>query len=403
MMLEPWADVFGDANIILRIYDRERLKDNDIVSDFFSLLGCEICKSSAAEMRINRAFDPKTLEFLMLINKHVPVFKDHRWNPDRTELTDALEAISTEPNPTLSVEELRRFFALFERSNAAIARRFLGRADGVLFTNVSFVGRGETADLTVENAVEIAAHLWRWKGAHRQGLPSSSESREPTARKQNSMATEADIEQPTRDRPLSQPVSRFLMNGNSRSEVLRQKLWRGTFPLEAFPRRLIMIDKQGWNSNHQYLSELIEHRRPNIVVEVGVWKGGSVITMARKMKEMALDAAVIAVDTWLGSFENWTQKEWFAELAFENGYPKLFHKFMANLIDEGVQDYVIPLPLDSLNACRVLGGLGIKVDAIHLDGCHDYGAVFSDLKNWWSILDEEGTILIDDYYQQGDS
>jgi hypothetical protein len=207
IMLGPWADVFGEANIILRVYDRERLKDNDIVSDFFSLLGCEICKSGAAEMRINRAFDPKTLEFLMLINQHVPVFKDHRWNPERAELTDALEAISSEPNPTLSVEELRRFFALFERSNAVIARRFLGRTDGILFANVSFVGRGETANLTVENAVEIAAHLWRWKSAHRQALPSSWESHDPMARKQNSTATEADIDEPTQERPASNAAS----------------------------------------------------------------------------------------------------------------------------------------------------------------------------------------------------
>jgi hypothetical protein len=181
VMLDPWAAVFGDANIILRIYDRERLKDNDIVSDFFSLLGYEICESSGVEREINPSFDAKTLKFLMLFNKYVPRFKDHRLNPERAELVDALGAISTPPSPLLSAEELRRIFALFERSNSAVARRFLGRADGVLFANVSFVGGAETADLTVENVVEIATHLWRWKGAHREALPSSSAPRDPVS------------------------------------------------------------------------------------------------------------------------------------------------------------------------------------------------------------------------------
>ncbi len=181
MMLEPWAAAFGDTNIILRIFDRKRLKDNDIVSDFFSLLGCEVYKSGATQMRANPSFDAKTLKFLMLINKHVPRFKDHRLNPERAELAYALGAISTEPNPLLSAEEQRRMFALFERSNAAVARRFLGRADGVLFANANFVGGCETVDLTVENAVEIAAHLWRWKNANRAALPSSSASRHPVS------------------------------------------------------------------------------------------------------------------------------------------------------------------------------------------------------------------------------
>jgi predicted O-methyltransferase YrrM len=53
------------------------------------------------------------------------------------------------------------------------------------------------------------------------------------------------------------------------------------------------------------LDTSISHRgrrtlRPSIV-EIGVWKGSSVITLASKMKELNLDGVVIAVDTWLGA------------------------------------------------------------------------------------------------------
>jgi SAM-dependent methyltransferase len=188
------------------------------------------------------------------------------------------------------------------------------------------------------------------------------------------------------------------MSENSRYESIRQKLWHESFSVASFPQRLIAVDKQGWNSDHRYLSEVVEHERPNVIVEIGVWKGGSVITMANKIKELGLDAVIIAVGTRLGSFENWLQEEWFSDLSFENGYPKLFYKFLANIIDAGVEKYVIPLPMDSINACRILENQKIFADAIHLDGCHDYEAVMPDLQNWWKVLRNDGVLIIDDYH-----
>ncbi|MBV9755660.1 MAG: class I SAM-dependent methyltransferase [Alphaproteobacteria bacterium] len=183
--------------------------------------------------------------------------------------------------------------------------------------------------------------------------------------------------------------------------MLRRKLWRGYDPLCSLPRRLFAVDTQGWNSNHRYLIELIEHKRPTVVVELGVWKGASTIAMATRMKELALDAAVIAVDTWLGGWDHWLQDQWFDELAFEHGYPRLFHKFLSNVLDAGVQDYVVPLPLDSLNAWHVLKRLDIRVDAVHIDGGHDYETVVSDMHHWWQLLNPGGLLIGDDYFAGG--
>ena len=46
--------------------------------------------------------------------------------------------------------------------------------------------------------------------------------------------------------------------------------------------------------------------RPRIVVEVGVFKGVSVMFMGRRIRELGLDCAIIAIDTWLGSAEHMT-------------------------------------------------------------------------------------------------
>jgi predicted O-methyltransferase YrrM len=133
------------------------------------------------------------------------------------------------------------------------------------------------------------------------------------------------------------------------------------------------------------------------VVEIGVWKGGSVITMAKALSELGLDGVVIAIDTWLGSSDHWLSAEWFTELGFESGYPKLYHRFLNNVLTEGLEDYVVPLPIDSMNAVVIFETLQIRPDVVHIDAGHDYDSVISDLKAWWNLLAPGGMLIADDY------
>jgi hypothetical protein len=115
-------------------------------------------------------------------------------------------------------------------------------------------------------------------------------------------------------------------------DALLNKIWRGQDPFLNYPSRLYRQDQQGWGSAHHYLTDAIKRLRPSVVVEVGVWKGASVISLASKMKEMSLDGVVIAVGTWLGAWDHWTSDEWFAHLNISNGYPALYHTFAANIV-----------------------------------------------------------------------
>ncbi len=178
-------------------------------------------------------------------------------------------------------------------------------------------------------------------------------------------------------------------------------LWHGQDPFRGFPVDLYQIDTQGWNSDHPYLWEAIEDIKPACIVEIGVWKGASTITMAKKLKEIRQDGAVIAVDTWLGSSEHWLEKKLFNHLCLNNGYPSLFHKFAGNIFESDVQDFVIPLPMDSLNAARLLNLRKIQPDLIHIDGGHDYRSVISDLEAWWPLLRPGGILIGDDYTMEG--
>ena len=184
-------------------------------------------------------------------------------------------------------------------------------------------------------------------------------------------------------------------------EALIGQLWDGKDPFherDAFANR---VDYQGWASNHPYLSEAVIELKPTTIIEIGVWKGGSVLTFAKSLQSMEVDGAIIAVDTWLGSSEHWDSKEWFQDLRVEAGYPTLFRTFAANIIDSRLTGYVVPIPLDSLNAAYLLKKRHIVADVIHIDGGHDYHAVMSDLRVWWPLLREDGILIGDDYHPDG--
>jgi predicted O-methyltransferase YrrM len=184
-------------------------------------------------------------------------------------------------------------------------------------------------------------------------------------------------------------------------KTIMNKLWRGYDPYYGFPYKTLKPDLQGWASQHRYLADTVATRKPRIIVEVGVWKGASCVELARAVQASTLDAVVIAVDTWLGSWDHWADEHWHGELGFEFGYPTIYRTFLANMVLAEVSDIVVPLPLDSVNAQHTLRNLAIFPDLVHIDGGHDFGAVTSDLTHWWSMLTEGGTVIMDDYFDSG--
>lgn len=180
-------------------------------------------------------------------------------------------------------------------------------------------------------------------------------------------------------------------------EALVNTIYRGRDPFAALPTGLYAVDLQGWNSSHPILTKSAIRSDPIIVVEIGVWKGASVVAMANAMKNLGIDGVVVAVDTWLGSSEHWTNDEWFKDLSLDHGYPSLSRKFMNNVVSAGLSDYVLPLALDSLNARQVLATFGVEPDVIHLDGGHDYEVVLADIEAWWPCLKPGGIFIGDDY------
>lgn len=174
-------------------------------------------------------------------------------------------------------------------------------------------------------------------------------------------------------------------------QIHHRNVWDGVVGLEPW-------GALGWNSDHRWLSETIAEHKPQIIVEIGAWKGASVATMARKIRELGLNSVVIAVDTWLGSSEHWISRDYSSE-----DDQCLYDQFHGHIVSEKLTDYVVPLRLDSLNAARLLRQIGITpwIDLIHLDAGHDYHSVNADLNAWWPVLQDGGVLLCDDYWRSG--
>lgn len=175
-------------------------------------------------------------------------------------------------------------------------------------------------------------------------------------------------------------------------------------PYTGFPVGSVEPDLQGWHSGHPVFRAVLEVLRPAVVVEVGTWKGGSAIHMATEAKALKLNTGIICVDTWLGSPEhirNPKRNRWMPSLKLQNGYPTIYRTFLANVIEKGCTDIIIPFPATSDNAAVVLKQSKVRAKLVYIDAAHEYEPVMRDLTHYWEDILEPGGLLIGDDYGAG--
>jgi len=168
------------------------------------------------------------------------------------------------------------------------------------------------------------------------------------------------------------------------------------------------IDMQGWMEPTFKLvfSTIVQHvskkDAPLTIIEIGTWKGLSTITMAQTCLEMQIpDFAIITVDTWLGAPEFWTwglhDTTRGISLNCKDGYPSVFYTFTKNVKATGLDKYIAPLPISSIQGAEVLLFHKVQADAIYVDAAHEYDAVIADLHAYYPIVRNGGIMFGDDY------
>ncbi|MBW4645046.1 MAG: class I SAM-dependent methyltransferase [Goleter apudmare HA4340-LM2] len=168
-------------------------------------------------------------------------------------------------------------------------------------------------------------------------------------------------------------------------------------PYAHFNYRDYPLDLQGWGSTHPSFNQLIDQIKPKIIIEVGTWKGGSAVHMAKLLQEKQIDGTIICIDTWLGGTEQLSTTNHAFTLSRNHGWPTLYYQFLANVMYNKVHDSIIPLPLPSKIAGRWLLQKDLQADLIYIDASHEAEDVYADITQYWELLKPNGVMLGDDY------
>ena len=159
------------------------------------------------------------------------------------------------------------------------------------------------------------------------------------------------------------------------------------------------LDLQGWVGNQTIFEKLIDQQKPNVIIEVGTWKGKSAIMMANVVKRLNLNCKIYCVDTWLGAIEFW---DWLSHtpernLHLKHGYPQVYYQFLSNVVHTNNQDVIIPVPLPSNLGCKLLKRKNIQSQLIYIDASHETDDVYDDMKHYYELLSPGGIMFGDDY------
>ncbi|MCP4575979.1 MAG: hypothetical protein GY846_06820 [Deltaproteobacteria bacterium] len=138
MMLTPWWDVFGKNRISVRIFQKKRLKNENIFDDVLSVLDIETAFSFNVPKKLNTAVSKEVGEFLHFANQHFPAFDEGNragWELGQNFRAEVIplfpkgkplyELLSNE-----LIEELKAFYA---DDNRELALQLRPDLNGLLF------------------------------------------------------------------------------------------------------------------------------------------------------------------------------------------------------------------------------------------------------------------------------
>lgn len=171
------------------------------------------------------------------------------------------------------------------------------------------------------------------------------------------------------------------------------------FPLAEYPG-----DLQGWGSQSVAFDELLARLKPVRIIEVGTWKGGSAIHMAKVAHKLGICPEIICVDTWLGAVEFWTDQkdpDRYLALKCRNGYPSVYYQFVANVIHQECEDLITPFPQTATIAALWFRRYGVQAGLIYIDGSHEEDDVYADLVSYWDLVLPGGILAGDDWAWDG--
>jgi len=143
------------------------------------------------------------------------------------------------------------------------------------------------------------------------------------------------------------------------------------------------------------LAAMIVGERPELVVEIGVWQGGSLIPMLLALRHVNHGRA-IAIDPWLPAASidgqiTEADRKWWGHVDHEAAYAK----FLDRLTRHDLR-HLCAVVHASSNDAPVPHGIGL----LHVDGNHGEQAV-ADVARFASAVRLGGVLVLDDLHWSG--
>jgi predicted O-methyltransferase YrrM len=152
-----------------------------------------------------------------------------------------------------------------------------------------------------------------------------------------------------------------------------------------------------------FLNE-VKTKKPKFFLEVGVFHGVTARNVCELLYEMHNnDFKYVGLDLFEKSDEN--KSEIIPNTNFSNPLKQIYFKYIKRqdpytieAVEDLLKKFQNNVHLIKGNSNKVLKKLDMsKIDYVFLDGGHEYGTVKNDLNNCIAVINNNGTILCDDY------
>ena len=161
-MLGKWENIFGKENIIVRIFEKDKLYGNDIIEDFLHILKIPLIYNKDKVKKENTSFGMKKLTFLRKFNKYVPAVYDKKTNLYRGDIEKTLESVEIKDEKIkISYQNKEKFMQRFSEENYKILKRYFPNND-TLFDAIETSDNDNSTQLEIstEDAIEIISKIW---------------------------------------------------------------------------------------------------------------------------------------------------------------------------------------------------------------------------------------------------
>lgn len=147
------------------------------------------------------------------------------------------------------------------------------------------------------------------------------------------------------------------------------------------------------------LVALVVSLRPRVVVELGVWMGGSAIPMAIALRDLGF-GKLVAVDAWSADASTSGQRganaQWWGETVGDAGHETAFQAFVSRLKRHGIHGGRCVVYRQSTTEAAVPE----VIDVLHHDANHG-PQVVDDIARWAPAIRVGGFLVLDDLNWEG--